>query len=93
MRGERTAEPAAQALGLRVRTRPRVGAEVIAVEEPSAAARAGLRPGDVITRFGEKTSPTAEDIRRAFAAEGSGPVLAAVGRGDQHLLVAIERTP
>jgi len=90
---ERTAEPAAQALGLRVRTRPRVGAEVIAVEEPSAAARAGLRPGDVITRFGEKTSPTAEDIRRAFAAEGSGPVLAAVGRGDQHLLVAIERTP
>jgi S1-C subfamily serine protease len=90
---DRPVEPAPPALGLRVRTRPRVGAEVIAVDEQSAAARAGLRPGDVITRFGEKSSPSAEDIRRVFAAQGSTPVLAAVGRGDQHLLVAIERTP
>jgi hypothetical protein len=28
-----------------------------------------------------------------FAAEGTAPVLAAIGRGDRHLLVAIERAP
>ena len=34
-----------------------------------------------------------EDIRRVFAAEGTAPVLAAIGRGDKHLLVAIEKAP
>jgi S1-C subfamily serine protease len=90
---QRTTETAPRPLGLRLRTRPRVGAEVTGVEDGSVASAAGLRPGDVITRFGEKTAPTAEDIRSLFAAAGTAPVLAAIGRGDTHLLVAIERAP
>jgi S1-C subfamily serine protease len=66
---------------------------VTAVEDGSVASAAGLRAGDVITRFGEKTAPTAEEVRSVFAAEGTAPVLAAIGRGDTHLLVAIERAP
>jgi S1-C subfamily serine protease len=87
--GEGTPRP----LGLRLRTRPRVGAEVTAVDDGSFASRAGLQAGDVITRFGDKTAPSAEDIRRAFAGDGNGPLLAAIDRGDRHLLIAIERAP
>jgi S1-C subfamily serine protease len=64
---------------------------VTAVDDGSVASRAGLRAGDVITRVGNKSAPSAEDIRRTFAAEGTTPVLAAIDRGDRHLLVAIER--
>jgi S1-C subfamily serine protease len=89
--GEPSPAASTQPLGMRLRTKPRIGAEVMAVDSGSAASRAGLRAGDVITRFGEVTTPTAETVRRLFASSEPRPLLAAIERGDEHLLVAVEK--
>ena len=70
----------------------RVGVEVVRVEPGSAAFRAGLEAGDVITRFGEVEAPSAAQVSGVFAAAPDDrPVLAGVTRGDAHLVVALER--
>jgi membrane-associated protease RseP (regulator of RpoE activity) len=82
----------ARTLGLTARTLPRIGAEIVRVAPDSAAFRAGLIPGDVITRIGEVDIPTAARLSREFAAAvDDRPVLAGVTRGASHFLVALER--
>jgi S1-C subfamily serine protease len=77
-------------LGLTTRHRTGVGVEIVRVDEQSAAAKAGLQPGDVITLFGAISSPTPAQVTAAFAALGDGAALpAAVTRGDDHLIVAL----
>ena len=81
------------ALGLTLRPIRRVGVEVVRVDRGSAAFRAGLEAGDVITRFGAVEAPSAAQVSRAFAAvPDAGAVLAGITRGDAHLVVALERT-
>ncbi len=81
-----------RALGLGLRAIRGVGSEVIRVASGSAAARAGLRQGDVITLAGAVSAPSPQQVARAFAAAPPDrPLLAAVTRGDSHFVVGIEK--
>jgi hypothetical protein len=82
--------PDIAALGATFRARARAGAEVIAVERGSVADRAGLRPGDLVTRVGGAVAPAPAVVTNAFSALESGAVLlAAVTRGDDHLVLEL----
>jgi serine protease Do len=82
--------PAPATLGLTLRFRPRAGSEVVSVERGSAADRAGLRPGDVMTRVGSVSAPTPAAVTAAFSAlEDGQALLAAVTRGDEHLVLEL----
>jgi S1-C subfamily serine protease len=74
-----------------MRAVPRVGVQVIGVASASAAARAGIEIGDVITRFGSFEQPTVRQIGRAYSSAADRSLVAAVTRGDRHLVVAIEK--
>jgi hypothetical protein len=87
-------EPAegSPALGLTLRRRSGTGAEVTRVDPATAAARAGLTVGDVITVFNGLTAPTPAQITQSFASlEAGGRVLVAVTRGNTHLVTALGR--
>jgi hypothetical protein len=79
-------------LGLTMRRRPDAGADVLAVASGTAAQRAGLRPGDLITHAGDHAAPTPGQVRAAFdaATEQAGVVLA-VTRGTAHHVVVLTR--
>jgi hypothetical protein len=79
-------------LGLRLRTMPKVGAEVLSVQPHSRAARAALREGDVVTVVAGQSAPTPAQIMRAFASLPSGgSLLVAITRGEEHRVVVIEK--
>jgi membrane-associated protease RseP (regulator of RpoE activity) len=79
-------------LGLRLRTIPRVGAEVLSVQAHSRGAGAGLRQGDVITVAGGKPAPTSTQLTRAFnALPDGGSLLVAVTRGRDHHVAVLEQ--
>ena len=89
--------PAAQprssaALGLTLARAPGLGSRVTWVNAHTAADRAGLRVGDIVTRAGDHVEPVPSQVRRAFddAPEG-GTVLLAVTGGDAHRLVVLTR--
>jgi S1-C subfamily serine protease len=87
-----SAPAATRTLGLILRPRPQLGVEVVRLERGSAAERAGLVVGDVITVFGEIVAPTPNQMNRAFAALPSGKaVIVGVTRGDVHFVTALER--
>lgn len=80
-------------LGLTLRRIQRVGVEVVRVEPDSAAARAGLRVGDLITMIGDIENPTPAQISRLFAtAPATPPLVVAVTRGETHHLLALDKT-
>jgi hypothetical protein len=80
------------ALGLNLRTVPKVGVQVLSVQPGSSGARAAIREGDVITIVDARPSPTPAEITRAFAALPSGgSLLAAVTRAHERLVVAIQK--
>lgn len=79
-------------LGLKMRTVRRIGAEVLAVVDASAAARAGIRDGDVITAVDNIRAPTAQQVERAFEGSAAGRfLLVAIARGNRHHIVALKK--
>jgi S1-C subfamily serine protease len=86
------APAASRSLGLTLRARTKVGAEVVRVERGSAADRAGLTIGDVITLVAEVSAPTPAQVMRSYTSMGQGErVIVAVTRGDAHLVTTFER--
>jgi hypothetical protein len=86
------APPASGSLGLTLRARTKIGAEVIRVEPGSAADRAGLTIGDVITLVAEVSAPTPAQVMRSYTSMGQGErVIVAVTRGDAHVVTTFER--
>lgn len=86
------AQPASRSLGLTLRGRTKIGAEVVRVERASAADRAGLTVGDVITLVAEIPAPTPAQVMRSFASVGQGQrVMVAVTRGGAHFVTTLER--
>ena len=83
---------ASAALGLTLARAPGFGSRVTQVAAHTAADRAGLQVGDIVTKAGERAEPAPTQIRRAFddTPEGGG-VLLAVTRGDMHRLVVLRR--
>jgi serine protease Do len=69
------------------------GAVVIRVEPDGPAARTGIRPGDVITRVGDKKVDDAAGVAAAVAKareEGRGAVVMMIERGDNERFVALK---
>ena len=86
------AQPASRSLGLTLRARTKIGAEVVRIERGSAADRAGLALGDVITLVADVSAPTPAQVMRSFASIGQGQrVMVAVTRGDAHFVTTLER--
>jgi S1-C subfamily serine protease len=86
------AQPASRSLGLTLRARAKIGAEVVRIERGSAADRAGLALGDVITLVADVSAPTAAQVMRSYSSMGQGErVLVAVTRGETHLVTTLER--
>lgn len=73
-------------LGLSMQLVPGIGTEVTIVTPGSNGARAGLNPGDLITRAGDVDAPTPAQLRRDFA---RGPMLLSVTRGSRHHVLAL----
>jgi hypothetical protein len=82
------------ALGLALRTIPRIGAEVVHVLPRSAAARAGIQAGDIITRAGDVDTPSAAHVSRLFVTESQGgSLVVALTRDQDHRVLAISKEP
>jgi PDZ domain len=87
-----TDPPADRPLGLTMRAVRRVGVEVLRVQPESAAARAGIEAGDILTVVGELDAPTPSQVSQAFAAAPAGQsVLLAMTRGDAHHVLTLEK--
>lgn len=83
---------AGAALGLTMRRREGIGAEVTRLQPASVAHRAGLAVGDVITRFGDVAAPAPAQVTRAFTALDAGErLMVAVTRGDAHFVTVVGR--
>jgi membrane-associated protease RseP (regulator of RpoE activity) len=79
-------------LGLRLRTIPKVGVEVLSVQPQSRAALAAIRAGDVVTVVDGQSAPTPAQTMRAFASlPPGGSLLVAITRGDEHRVVVIKK--
>lgn len=79
-------------LGLTMRRIADDGSEILNVTPGSAAAHAGLLPGDVITLIGDRKAPTPAVVERVFAAAPPDrPILVAVTRNAAHRVLALEK--
>jgi serine protease DegQ len=79
-------------LGLTMRIAPSVGLEIVRVEPGSAAARAGVEVGDIVTLIDEVERPTPAEVTQAFqAVPDDRPILMSVTRGDRHIVLALGR--
>jgi hypothetical protein len=86
------APPERRSLGLTLRGRARIGAEIVRVERASAADRAGLAPGDLITLVADVDAPTPAQVTRSFGALREGQrLMVAVTRADAHFVTTLER--
>lgn len=78
-------------LARRLQLEKSVGVLVEEVSPGTPAARAGLRPGDVITQVDGKSVTTLEDLNRALD-QADTAVAVLVLRGDRQLFTALERS-
>ena len=80
------------ALGLTLVRVPGLGSRITQVAPHTAAARAGLNVGDIVTMAGENVEPSPQVVRGAFdnVSEGGAMVLA-IRRGNTHRLVVLTR--
>jgi S1-C subfamily serine protease len=86
------AQPASRSLGLTLRARTKIGAEVVRIEQGSMADRAGLAVGDVITLVADASAPTPAQVMRSYGSLGQGEqVIVAVTRGQTHFVTTLER--
>ena len=86
------APPATRSLGLTLRARAKIGAEVVGIERGSAADRAGMAPGDVITLVADVSAPTPAQVMRSYTSIAPGQrVIVAVTRNDRHFVTTFER--
>ena len=65
------------------------GVAVMAVDPDGAAASAGLRPGDVITRVNGREVATVPALKSALKASGNRPALVLVNRQGESVFVAL----
>jgi S1-C subfamily serine protease len=86
------APDANRSLGLTLQTRSTIGAEVVRVDERTAADRAGLAVGDVITLVGDISAPTPAQVVRSYNSIAQGErLMVAITRGDAHIVTVLER--
>jgi hypothetical protein len=84
--------PASPSLGLALRARAGLGVEILGVERGSAAGRAGLEVGDLITLVADIRAPRPSDLVRSFSSLARGEhVMIGVTRGDAHRVLTLER--
>jgi serine protease Do len=67
------------------------GVVVTEVSEGSAAARAGVRPGDLLAEVDQKPVKTLEQVRRALKEWTRQSHLVLIQRGDNYFYVAIRK--
>ena len=80
------------AFGLTLVRAPGLGSRITRVAAHTAADRAGLQVGDIITMAGEDVEPTPSTVRRIFdAAHEGGAVVLAIRRGETYRLVVLRR--
>ena len=84
---EWTPDASPSGLGLAMRVVPGLGTEISGVTAGSSAARAGLHPGDLVTRAGDVEAPTPAQLRQGFS---RGPMLLSVTRGPRHHVLALQ---
>ena len=85
-------EALVRSLGLTLRGRAGIGAEVIRVDPGASGNRAGLLAGDLITLNAALPAPTPAQVSRAFSAVSQGQrVMIAVTRDDTHFVTTLER--
>jgi S1-C subfamily serine protease len=78
--------------GLTMRSVPRIGAEVVAVQPGTAAARAGLRRGDLVVSMNGKPAPSASELSTAIRSlEQDQALVLTVDRGGDHVVLAVEQ--
>jgi hypothetical protein len=78
--------------GMTLRAVADVGLEVVVLQPSTPAARADLRPGDIIVAVDGRPEPDAATLARAYrAAPGGGAVLLTVRRGTTQHVVALEK--
>ena len=70
-----TAEAQPPYFGIAVAVNHAQGAEVQAIDANSPAARAGVKPGDIIARFANERVVTIDDLRRIVHATTPGVVV------------------
>ena len=92
------ANPQSSRLGIAVAPAARVmgigeqGVAIIRVDPSGKGAEAGLRPGDVIVRLGDKEVSSPEEVAGAFeaaTAQKKQHVLALVRREDREMFIAL----
>lgn len=86
------AEPPVNDLGLELRAVKSAGSEAVRVAPRSAAARAGIQPGDLITGIGATDAPDPRAIVKAFSDTPDGrQLIVRLERGSTHLIVALTK--